>query len=206
MKKAICFLLALAFILVLCACGSQMPASEVSPPSTTAPVTPHPSHTPFHTPTITPKPVPTPTPKYNYPLESIGLEPANEHFSSESRIQFCLFDTVQDASRALHWNVAQSTNPELSFDPSKQSLDYARFYLTYYAQCTKEDARTTLEDYTSTLIEIICTTFQDVQIDHLDFCWKVPAVDETSLYAATFWGENKDGLPVCGDGSGIIYQ
>ena len=128
----------------------------------------------------------------------------SEFIESEGRMSFLLYKTVQDMDSMAY--TTQNHNPEISFDPSTQTLGFARFYITYFADCGKEEARSALESYTDCIIETLETEYPDVVMRSLMFCWKVPAVDEESLYAAVYWCEEQDGKLIRDGGSGLLYQ
>lgn len=136
---------------------------------------------------------------------AFDIDVYTEQFSTEMRVQFCLYEAIQELSRSLEWYVTQNNNPEVSFDTSKQELNYVHYYLDYYADCTASEAQEAVEEYTNTMIEAIQYAFPDVQVDQLAFFWKIPAIDEENLYAARFFCENEGGSIVRGDGSGLIY-
>ena len=146
----------------------------------------------------TPTPDPTPAPSFD-------IDVRNERFSSDDRLAFCFFETTQQLSRSLGWYVTQNHNPELSFDSGQQKLEDAHIYLDYYADCTADEARSVLEEYTDTLIQALQYAFPEIDIEMLYFCWRIPAVDEDSLYAATYSCERINGEIIRGSGSGIIY-
>ena len=139
--------------------------------------------------------------------ERYGIEivPSKEVFAKDGRVAFCLYCTISEACRVLGMAV-QNHNPEIYFDASTQTLDMARFYVTYYAKGSKADLRIAIEEYTDVLIETICATYPEININTLVFCWKVPDVDPDSLYAAVYWCEKNGDKIECGDGSGILYK
>ena len=133
------------------------------------------------------------------------IEVYTESFSSETRVQYCLFEAAQELSSSLEWYVTQNHNPEVSFDTSKKELSYAHYYLDYFADCTASEAQEAVEEYTDTLIKAIQYAFPDIQIDQLVFFWRIPAIDEDNLYAARFFCNNENGSIIRGEGSGLIY-
>lgn len=135
----------------------------------------------------------------------IEIEASEEQFTSDNRLVFCLFSTVSDVCRQLGL-ATQSNNPEISFDPQAQDMDFARFYVTYYGEGSKEDAREVVEDYTDVLIEALRAAYPSLQMETLVFCWKIPAIDPNSLYSAMFWCEKDGDVIVRGEGSGAAYQ
>ena len=139
--------------------------------------------------------------------EKYGVEivPSEEVFMSDKRVEFCLFSTASDVCRALGM-ATQNNNPEIAFAVDTQTLDFARFYVTCYAEGAKDDLTVTVEEYTDVLIETICSTYPNLSIDTLVFCWKIPIIDSDSLYSAMYWCE-KDGATIKrGDGTGALYQ
>ena len=136
---------------------------------------------------------------------SFDIDIYDNDFSTEGRLQFCLYMTVQDLSRSLEWYVTQNNNPEVSFDAVEQELSDAHFYLDYYADCTASEAQEAVEEYTDTMIEAIQYAFPNIQMEQLVFFWRIPAIAEDNLYAARFFCENKNGVIVRGEGSGSIY-
>lgn len=139
------------------------------------------------------------------PPTAFDIDVYSEHFTTEMRVQFCLYETVQELSRSLDWYVTQNNNPEVSFDSDKQELNYVRYYLDYYADCTASEAQEAVEEYTDTMIAAIQYAFPDIQANQLVFFWRIPAIDEDNLYAARFFCEKEDGSIVRSDGSGLIY-
>lgn len=89
------------------------------------------------------------------PPTTFDIDVYSEHFTTEMRVQFCLFEAVQELSRSLDWYVTQNNNPEVSFNSNKQELNYVRYYLDYYADCTSSEAQEAVEGYTDTMIEAI---------------------------------------------------
>lgn len=136
---------------------------------------------------------------------SIEIEANDERFTSDDRLVFCLFSTVSDVCRQLGL-ATQSNNPEISFNPESQYMDFARFYVTYYGEESKENTRDAVEDYTDVLIEAICATYPSVQMETMVFCWKIPTVNPDSLHSAMFWCEKDGDVIVRGEGSGAAYQ
>lgn len=149
-------------------------------------------------------------PKTDEPEEiispSFDIDVYEEDFPTEERIQFCLYEAVQDLSRSLGWYVTQNHNPEAFFDANEQELSSVSYYLDYYADCTASEAREAVEEYTDTIIEAIQYAFPNIKTDLIIVFWRIPAKDEDSLYAAQFFCENEGGTIVRGDGSGLIYQ
>ena len=135
----------------------------------------------------------------------IEITPSDEVFATDKRLQFCLFSTVSDACRALEFAV-QNNNPEITFTPDTQTLDFARFYITCYAEGAKDDLSVSVEEYTDVLIETICATYPNLNINTLVFCWKIPAVNPDSLYSAMYWCEKEGNAIERGDGTGALYQ
>ena len=137
--------------------------------------------------------------------EHIDFEIHDETFSSELSLSFAVYEAFQQAGRELGY-VTQHHNPELKFDPDTQTVDSIHFYLDYYGQCTKEEAVKILEAYTDELIYVINNAFPNVDFEFVGINWKIPAVDEESYYAATYYCNKEDGRIVRGDGGGLIYQ
>lgn len=139
--------------------------------------------------------------------EQYGIEivPSKEVFTKDDRVAFCLYSTISEACRVLEMAV-QNHNPEIYFDTSTQTLDLARFYVTYYAKGAKADLSVAVEEYTDVLIETICATYPEININTLVFCWKIPDINPDSLYAAVYWCEKNGDRIECGDGSGILYE
>lgn len=140
-------------------------------------------------------------------LEKYGIiiKPSGEVFKKDMQVQFSLFSTVSNACRAIGKTV-QNSNPEIAFDADSQTLDYARFYLTCFADASKEDLRMNVEEYTDVLIETICATYPALTINALHFCWKIPVIDPDSLYSAKYFCEHNGSAIERGDGSGALYQ
>ncbi len=125
---------------------------------------------------------------------------------SEDDIDFSLYRTVNEAGRELGY-VTQMANPEVSFDESKQNLEYARFYVSYFGTCTKEEAQETVESYTDELMYVVQNTYPNISMESLTFFWNIPDINKDSLYAATFFSEEgEDGALVRKEGFGEIYE
>ncbi len=137
---------------------------------------------------------------------SFDIDVYEEDFPTEERIQFCLYETVQDLSRSLGWYVTQNHNPEAFFDVNEQELSSVSYYLDYYADCTASEAQEAVEEYTDTIIEAIQYAFPNIKTDLIIVFWRIPAIDKDSLYAAQFFCENEGGSILRGDGGGLIYQ
>ncbi len=136
----------------------------------------------------------------------IDFDVFDGQLTSEGSAQFQLYSTVNSACRELEY-MTQTQNPEISFDADTQHLDYARFYISYYADCTKEEAQDALESNTDELLYVVENTFPNVEIDSLVFYYAVPAINKESLYAATYYCNlDEDSTLVRGDGSGLIYD
>lgn len=222
MKKSIFCLFLVFLTLLLCACGtatsskiSTLPQQQTKVPTDSigdyASLLPKetslstPAPTPVQTSIPTPTPTPAPSPNDDK-LQGLDLAPITGSFSSADKIQYSLFSGIQDLSRQAGWNVTQNHNPEVSFDEKRQELSIVRFYLTYYGDCTKSEARTAVEEYSETILQYLLAVYPDVEIDTVNICWMIPAIDDQSLYAATFWCDYDGTDLVLGDGQGIIYK
>ena len=137
--------------------------------------------------------------------DHIEIIPYDSRIESEDRAKFLIYSTISDAGSELGY-IVQNNNPEISFDVEEQKVSSAHVYLTYYADCTKEQAADTLKKNTDELLYVICNTYPELSFEIIDFCWEVPALDEGNLYAARFWCEKEDGELTFGNGTGIIYE
>ena len=207
--KRISVLLLLLLSFILCACG-RISESANQPRTTSRPAgssISQPTPIPSPKPTLSPTPVPTPAPTpRNDKIQGLDMATASEPFSSENEILSSLYSTIQNLSRKAGWNVTQNHNPEISFDENRQELSFVRLYLTYYGDCTKAEARTAVEEYSETILQCLLAVYPDVEIDTVNICWKIPAIDDQSLYAATFWCDFDGTDLILGDGDGIIYK
>lgn len=129
----------------------------------------------------------------------------SDHFSSEKTIGYPLFECVQEMCRSMDY-VAQILNPEYSFNADTQTLDYVRVYLSCFADADKEELQSIIENNTDQILSALQYSFPNVQIDIVSVNWKIPVIDEESLYSASYWCECKDGIIERGDGTGELYQ
>ena len=138
------------------------------------------------------------------PVKHIDFEVHEESFSTDLALSFAVYDIFQQAGEELG-NFTQILNPELSFDVKTQTVDSIRFYLNYYGNCTKKEAVEILESDTDELVYIINNAFPNVDFEFVNINWKIPAIDEESYYAATYYCYKENDEVVRGDGSGLIY-
>lgn len=137
--------------------------------------------------------------------KTFDIEIYYDKFPSEDRLGFCIYNTIQDVAESFDWYVTQNNNPEISFDVDKQELESANLYLDYFADCTKDEARKTIDEYSDTVTDAIQYAFPSIQIDKLTLFWRVPSIDEDNLYAAMIFFENNgDGIERTGE-HGLIY-
>lgn len=135
----------------------------------------------------------------------LSITVCNDPFSSEQGASFSIYETVSDAGRQFGY-VTQNNNPEIYFGDNYCSVSLARIYISYFAECTKEDAQKTLEGYTDELLYVLTETYPKITFDVISINWEVPAVSENNLYAASYWCESKDGKITRGDGTGDVYN
>lgn len=129
----------------------------------------------------------------------------DEDITSEGAAQFSLYMTVANAGHQFEY-VTQVANPDLSFSTETQELDYAYFYLDCFEDCSIDEMQKNVEGYTDELIYVLTNSYPNIKFNTLVFNWKIPIVDEDSLYSATYWVEkNDDGELERQDGTGALY-
>lgn len=137
--------------------------------------------------------------------EHIDITVQDEDLISEEAAKFSLYMTVADAGHQFDY-VTQVANPDLSFDPKTQELDYVYFYLDCFADCSIDEMKENVENYTDELIYALTNSYPSIEFNKMLFNWKIPIVDEDSLYSATYWAEkNDDGEFERQDGGGALY-
>lgn len=129
----------------------------------------------------------------------------SDAFSSEEGIGFPLFECVQKVCHSQDFS-AQILNPEYSLDVDLQKLDYVRVYLSCYADATKEELQSIIENNTDQILSALQYSFPNILFDVVSINWKIPVIDEDSLYSASYWCEFNDGSVERGDGIGELYQ
>ena len=101
---------------------------------------------------------------------------------------------------------AQILNPEYSLDVDTQTLEHVHVYLSCFADADKDELQSIIENNTDQILSALQYSFPNVQIDIVSVNWKIPVIDEESLYSASYWCECKDGIVERGDGTGELYQ
>lgn len=135
----------------------------------------------------------------------IDITVQDEKLVSEEAARFSLYMTVADAGHQFDY-VTQVANPDLSFDSKTQELDYVYFYLDCFADCSIDEMKENVENYTDELIYALTNSYPSIEFNKMLFNWKIPIVDEDSLYSATYWAEkNDDGEFERQDGGGALY-
>lgn len=142
-------------------------------------------------------------PKRDDPLEGLDITPCSEKFANEKDLQFSLFKSVYEATGQLDWLVSplvtRDGNPELSFDSKNQEIKYARFYLSYYGNVDKDEARGNVEEYTDRLAAVLSALYPNISADMVCFFWKIPVINKDSLYSASFFYHTEGGVLVSND-------
>lgn len=126
-------------------------------------------------------------------------------FGNDKSACFSLYNVVADICKMLGCTV-QNHNPEVSLNAESNDLSFAHFYLTYYADCSEQEAKEVVEEYTDVLIAALLASYPDNNFESLDFSWKIPAINADSLYAADYWCEQADGEMCRGQGAGLMYK
>lgn len=129
----------------------------------------------------------------------------SDSFSSEKEIGYPLFECVQEMCHNMDF-AAQILNPEYSLDVGAQTLEHVHVYLSCFADADKEELQSIIESNTDQILSALQYSFPNIQIDIVSVNWKIPVIDEESLYSASYWCENKDGSIERGDGTGELYQ
>ena len=129
----------------------------------------------------------------------------SDSFSSEKDIGYPLFECVQEMCRNMDF-AAQILNPEYSLDVDAQALEHVHVYLSCFADADKDELQSIIENNTDQILSALQYSFPNVQIDIVSVNWKIPVIDEESLYSASYWCECKDGIVERGDGTGELYQ
>ena len=137
-------------------------------------------------------------------IEALSLDVYDKPLA-ENDITYLVYETICDLSDGLEYTV-QNHNPEIEFNQDTQTVHISRLYLTYFGECTKDSAKERLEDYSEKILAGMRYAFPNTNMEVVYICWKVPSVNEDSLYAATYWCENEDGTIALGEGEGFIYQ
>lgn len=136
-------------------------------------------------------------------LDGLDLEPHPGSFANESDLQSSLFVSVREIADQLDWLVTplvtREGNPELSFDSPRQDLKYARFYLVFYGNVGKEEAKTTVAEYTEKMAAVLSELYPNIDADMVCFFWKIPVINEDSLYSASFFYHTENGILVNND-------
>ena len=216
-KKTVVCLFFFFFLMLLCACGtspggkdSTLPQQQKKAPMESvgnyASLLPMETHSPTPVPepvqTAMPKPTPKPSPTPAPPsaIEDLGLDlkPIITDFKSELDLRDSLFKTVWDMTKQLDWYVVplvgELGNPEIVFDVKTQSVAHAYFYFDYYASGSKEELKMAADEYTELINAVICEMYPSIELEFVCYCWKIPAISETSLYSAMFFYKSENGV------------
>ena len=151
---------------------------------------------------VTPSIAPREEPRVDA-LDGLDIEPCVGSFANEKDLQFSLFKSVYEVTDQLDWLVTplvtRDGNPELSFDPKKQEIKHARFYLTYYGNVDKDEAKGNVEEYTERLAAVLSVLYPNIDADMVCFFWKIPVISKDSLHSASFFYHTENGVLVRND-------
>lgn len=136
-------------------------------------------------------------------LDGLDLKPRSDRFANENDLQSSLFFSVREIAGQLDWLVTplvtREGNPEISFDSSRQALQYAHFYLVFYGNVGEEEAKNTVAEYTERLAAALSVLYPNISSDMVCFFWKIPVINEDSLYSASFYYHTENGKLVNSD-------
>ena len=137
--------------------------------------------------------------------EHIDITVYDKPFTSEQNAEFQVYMAVADAGRQFEY-VVQNSNPEFEYDDDINDVSLLRIYLTYYKNCTKEEAKDVVEDYADELLYVIPNTFPKVNFKKVMINWCISSLTENDLYSAVFWCEQNDGELYVKDTWGRVFK